>query len=95
MLVTSLYHMPRSAWTFRVVAKAMGINMVLEQHSSRWVEGHGDEKTMLLKEQRLLLKSQRLMKKFPNSWGMDFGEMEDIALAIKQVQEIIQDSVMD
>ena len=95
MLVTSLYHMPRSAWTFSVVAKAMGIDMVLEQHSSRWVEGHGDEKTMLLKEQRLLLKSQRLMKKFPNRRGMDFGDMEDIALAIKEVQEMIKDSVMD
>ena len=37
LLVTSGYHMPRSAWNFKIVAQKLGIDLVLEQHRAPWV----------------------------------------------------------
>jgi uncharacterized SAM-binding protein YcdF (DUF218 family) len=88
MLVTTSDHMPRSAWIFRVVAKAMGIDLVLEQHPSSWVGRLLQEKGNLAVELRRLRGSPKKVDRFLKSHGLDYERMEDLGPAMKELQEM-------
>ena len=90
-LVTSAYHMPRSAWTFMVVGKAMGVQIVLEEHPAPWVGNKLEEGGSIRQEMRLLENSPWLLERSLKKYlGTKIGVAEDFTQARAELQELLE-----
>jgi len=90
-LVTSAYHMPRSAWTFLAVGKAMGVQIVLEQHPAPWAGNKLEEEGSIRLEMRLLEKSPWLLERSLKKYlGTNIDVAEDLTQARAELQELFE-----
>ena len=85
MLVTSQYHMPRAAWLFRVVATALGLQVVLELKAVK-----GDEdRNGAMQEARILEWMPRSVRLMLDKNGVESEKMEDLSRPNMELTKLI------
>ena len=89
-LVTSGFHMQRSAWLFRQIANAMGLRISLEQQEVPWA---GDASVLMgcLEQEKVLLRtSPMLLERRLARWGLYLRQTEDLSEALQLINEQIE-----
>ena len=79
--------MPRSAWIFRAVAKAMGIDLFLEQFRAPWLGNPLEEEGNIKMELGLLKRSPWLLER---SLGAEYRIEEDMTKEKCELQEMME-----
>ena len=87
VVVTSMYHMPRSAWMFRVVAAAVGAEC---QFVEQVVEGEERDVEALAKEERLMKVMPSWVKEAMKKWGVEVEELESIEAPVAEIRKMLQ-----
>merc|ERR1711915_606915 len=89
-LVTSGFHMQRSAWLFRQIANAMGLRISLEQQDVPWA---GDASVLMrcLEQEKVLLRtSPMLLQRRLARWRLYLGQTEDLSEALQLINGQIE-----
>ena len=86
VVVTSRYHMPRSAWTFRVVAAALGSRVKLGEAAAAAAEKVDKGNFNLEREARLLRRSPAWVRE---GLGREVEDMESIEGPLEEIRQIL------
>ena len=87
VVVTSRYHMPRSAWTFRVVAAALGSRVKLGEAAAAEEKEEGKEGSCNLeREARLLRRSQAWVRE---GLGREVEGMESVEGPLEEIRQML------
>lgn len=74
VVVTSLYHMPRSSWTFRVVAASLRSRVRLGEAAAEAAKGEREKESSHLEQTRSDLEREgRLLRRSPDWVGQALG----------------------
>ena len=86
VVVTSAYHMPRAAWTFRVVAAAVGAAVALGQQA---VEGKEGDVLALRGEERITRAMPGWMARKMRERGLEVEGIEGVEGPLAEIRRMI------